>query len=100
MRMAGLPQTSLIATSSRGRTVLLLMTINPDGPSITPQGPGVQFMNSDRLFFLQLYRWFPSKGRHEHSEIDISLQPAESGVVAYRTTEPLRGFARQVDRCR
>lgn len=33
MRMAGLPQTSLIATSSRGRTVLLLMTINPDGPS-------------------------------------------------------------------
>jgi hypothetical protein len=34
MRMAGPPQTSLIATSSRGRTVLLLMTINPDGPSI------------------------------------------------------------------
>jgi hypothetical protein len=31
MRMAGLPQTSLIAASSRGRrTVLLLMTINPD----------------------------------------------------------------------
>jgi len=30
MRMAGLPQTSLIATSSMGRTVLLLMTINPD----------------------------------------------------------------------
>jgi hypothetical protein len=41
MRMAGLPQTSLIATSSRGRTVLLLMTINPDGPSITPHGPGL-----------------------------------------------------------
>jgi hypothetical protein len=60
----------------------------------------VQFTNSDRLFFLLLYRWFPSKGRHEHSEIDISLQPAESGVVAYRTAKPLRGFARQVYRCR
>jgi hypothetical protein len=26
----------------------------------TPGGGRVQFTNSDRLFFLQLYRWFPS----------------------------------------
>jgi hypothetical protein len=43
MRMAGLPQTSLIATSSRGRTVLLLMTINPDGSSIMRRH-GQEFM--------------------------------------------------------
>src|SRR5262249_17922076 len=43
----------------------------------------VQFTNSDRLFFLQLYRWFPSIVEA------MTIRDAEAGPMALRVTQDI-----------
>ena len=61
----------------------------------------VQFTNSDRLFFIQLYRWFPSvlEGRDDHPAPDPRALAScwFSALLALEVA--LRGRA-VADRCR
>ena len=54
----------------------------------------VQFTNSDRLFFIQLYRWFPSvlEGRDDHPARDPRALASRgvSGLLAVEITRSAR----------